>query len=137
MMLRQRGLEQASAPASHPAISKDRWHSPRRNGLIGGMADEIQTVIPHLKFGTPECSGFLFGRIGLDIAVIACNACGKIVRSVAAGDLQRTLHEMELQLEVATALCRHCRAVSLFPGFSRVEVFVCQTCGRTTLNQPF
>jgi ribosomal protein S27E len=94
------------------------------------MTDDIQTVIPHSKFGTPECSGCLFARIGLESAVIACNECGKIVRRVAAGDLQRTLNELELQLEVATALCRHCRAVNLFPGFSRVEAFVCQTCGK-------
>jgi hypothetical protein len=76
-------------------------------------------------------------RISLDYAVIACNECGKIMRRVAAGDLQRTLNEMELQLEVTTALCRHYRAISLFPGLSRVEVFVFQTCGRATLNQPF
>ncbi len=94
------------------------------------MTDEIQTVIPHSEFGTPECSGCLFARIGLDSAVIACNECGKIVQRVALGDLQRTLREMELQLEVATALCRHCRAVNLFPGLSRVEAFVCKECGR-------
>jgi ribosomal protein S27E len=94
------------------------------------MTDEIHTVIPHSNFGTPECSGCLFARIGLDTAVIACDGCGKIVRRVAAGDLQRTLDEMELQLEVATALCRHCRAVNLFPGLSRVAAFVCQACGK-------
>lgn len=94
------------------------------------MTEEIQTVIPHSEFGMPECSGCLFGRISLDIAVIACNGCGRIVRKVAASNLQRTLNEMELQLEVATALCRHCRAVNLFPGLSRVEAFVCQTCGK-------
>jgi hypothetical protein len=49
---------------------------------------------------------------------------------VAVGDLRRTLDEMEVQLEVATALCQQCRSVNLFPGLSRVEAFVCQTCGK-------
>jgi hypothetical protein len=47
-----------------------------------------------------------------------------------ASDLQRTIDERELQLDLAIGLCSHCGAVNLLPGFSRVEAFVCQTCGK-------
>jgi hypothetical protein len=33
-------------------------------------------------------------------AVIVCNECRAVVRTVAIGDLRRTLHEMELTLDL-------------------------------------
>ena len=51
-------------------------------------------------------------------------------REVPPGALRRALDEMECQLEVAAGLCWYCRSVNLFPGFSRVEAFVCQMCGK-------
>jgi hypothetical protein len=54
----------------------------------------------------------------------------RIVRRVPTGDLQRVLDEMELQLEVATALCQHCGSINLFPGVSQIEAFVCRKCGK-------
>ena len=49
---------------------------------------------------------------------------------------RRTLDEFELELEIATALCRHCRSVNLIPGLSGVGVFVCNTCGKPSSNSP-
>ena len=37
----------------------------------------------------------------------------------AARDLQRTLKEMEIRGDVASAICPHCGAVHLAPGFSQ------------------
>ena len=67
---------------------------------------------------------------------IICNKCREIIRRIPPGDIQRVMDEMELELEVASALCHHCGAVSLFPGFSRVEAFVCSECGKlhTTIS---
>jgi hypothetical protein len=94
------------------------------------LPEDIHTIIPHADFGASDCCGCLFGRIAGDRGVIVCNECGKIVQKVLAEDLQRTLDGLELMLEIATAMCRYCRAVNLIPGFSRVEAFVCRECGK-------
>ena len=83
-----------------------------------------------MDFGASDCRGCLTGRIIGDRGEIFCNECGEVVRSTPAGELQRALDEMNLGLDLATGLCKHCGAVNLFPGFSRVEAFVCQTCGK-------
>jgi hypothetical protein len=93
---------------------------------------EIQTTIPHSDFGDPECWGCLNGKIRGDIAVIECNECSAIVRTVPAPDLEKVLHDMELTLDIASATCVHCGAVHLRPGFSRLLAFTCDTCGRVT-----
>lgn len=88
----------------------------------------IPTLIPHAKFGAPQCRGYLYGRTVMKTAGIVCNKCLEIIRLVRPGNLQRLMDEMELQLEVASALCHHCGAASLFPGFSHVDAFVCREC---------
>jgi len=93
---------------------------------------EIPTTIPHSEFGDPECWGCLNGIIRGDIAVIECNECGAIIRTVAASELERALHEMELTLDIASAACVHCGAVHLRPGFSRLLAFTCEECGKVT-----
>ena len=94
------------------------------------MLEDIPTPIPHMDFGAPDCCGCLTGRIVGDRGEIFCNECAEVVRAVPAVDLQRTIDERELQLDLAIGLCSHCGAVNLLPGFSRVEAFVCQTCGK-------
>lgn len=91
----------------------------------------IGTAIPHADFDDPECCGCLKGLIrDKDRAEIVCNECGAVVRVVPFADLQRTLDEMELSLEVASEICPHCQSVNLFPGFSRMLAFICQECGK-------
>jgi hypothetical protein len=65
-----------------------------------------------------------------DQADIVSNECLSIVRTVPAADLQRTLDEMELSLDVATEICPHCQAANLFPGFSKMLAFTCESCGQ-------
>jgi hypothetical protein len=93
---------------------------------------EIPTTIPHSDFGDPECWGCLNGIIRGDIALIECNECGVVIRTVAAADLEKTLREMELSLDIASAACAHCGAVHLSPGFSRLLAFTCDECGGVT-----
>jgi hypothetical protein len=73
--------------------------------------------------------GCLNGVARGDQADIVCNECGTVVRTVPAGDLQRTFDEMELTLETASEMCPHCGKVNLFPGFSRIQTYICCECG--------
>ena len=59
----------------------------------------VGTTLPHSDFGDPDCCGCLNGIVHGDHADIVCNECGAVVRTVPAGDLERTLDEMELTLE--------------------------------------
>ena len=87
--------------------------------------DEIVgTTISHSDFGDPECCGCLNGIIERDRADIVCNECGAIVATVATGALRRTLDQMELTLDVATAICPHCGAVHMSSGLSKLIAFV-------------
>jgi hypothetical protein len=95
-----------------------------------GYEGVVGTFLPHADFGDPECCGCLNGVIRADHADIVCNDCGAVVRTVPLNDLEKTLNEMELKLDLATAKCPHCQSVNLFPGFSRMLAFVCQTCGK-------
>ena len=94
------------------------------------MADNgIRTTLPHSSFGNPDCCGCLNGFMRGDQADIVCNECNAVIRAVPAADLQRTLDEMELTLDVASAKCPHCGAVHLSPGFSALRAFTCRQCG--------
>jgi hypothetical protein len=65
-------------------------------------------INPHSDFGDADCCGCLFGVAQGDLAEIVCNECRVVVRTVPASHLQRTLDEMELEGEVASAVCPHC-----------------------------
>ena len=84
----------------------------------------------HADFGNPDCCGYIFPVNRSEEADIACNECGAILRTVRLADVRRTLDEMESQLPVASAICQHCGAVNLFPGFSRMMAFTCHECGK-------
>src|SRR5262245_38426481 len=71
----------------------------------------IETTLPHLDFGDPECCGCLVGAVAGDPAGIVCNECSAVVRTVPAADLQQTLTEMELTLDVCTGMCPYCKSV--------------------------
>jgi hypothetical protein len=108
------------------ASTELEWHpQPPGNERV------IETVLPHSAFGDPECCGCLCGIIENDQAEIFCNECEEVIRTVPASELRNTLDHMELALDVATAICPHCRAVHLFPGFTRVGAFVCRECGKS------
>ena len=80
-------------------------------------------------FGAPDCGGCLVANVRGDQAEITCNECGTILRTVAVRDLQRTLAEMELSLEMCSAICPHCGKVNVFPGFAKMAAYECWECG--------
>jgi hypothetical protein len=103
---------------------------------LGMNPDEvIGTTIPHADFGKPDCCGCLVGIIRGEEAEIVCNECAAVIRTVPAAELQQTLTEMELTLDCSSALCPHCGAANLFPGFSRMIAFTCRECGRACYVQ--
>jgi ribosomal protein S27E len=79
----------------------------------------VATVLPHSDFGDAKCCGCLNGVIQGDQALIVCNECGTIVKTVPASELQRTFDQMEPAL--ASAICPHCRPVHLNRGFSEMD----------------
>ena len=102
--------------------------------LQRGREDIIGTTLPHADFGDPECCGCLNGIIfSAERADITCNECNAVVQSVPLKDLQRTLDEMELTLDVCTEMCPHCGGVNIFPGFSKMTAFTCQECGESVV----
>jgi hypothetical protein len=101
-----------------------------RDNQMVSAERERGPIIPHADFGDPECCGCLLGMFRGDQAEIRCNECDAIIRTVPAPDLERTLTEMELNGDIASAICPHCGAVHLAPGFSRLIAFLCDKCGR-------
>jgi predicted RNA-binding Zn-ribbon protein involved in translation (DUF1610 family) len=89
----------------------------------------LSTTIPHADFGAPSCCGCLVAVVRDDLAVISCNECGAVVRTIPASDLQHTLDDMESKLDPAIAICQHCGAVIHQPV--RLIAFVCDWCGKT------
>src|SRR5262249_41916451 len=77
---------------------------PTCNG--SGYEGPVGTALPHADFGDPECCGCLCGTIREQQADIVCNECRTVVRTVPVADLQRTLDEMELTLDVCTRYVR-------------------------------
>ena len=90
-------------------------------------------IIPHADFGDHKCCGCLLRLVREDEAEIRCNECGALICTVPTLDLQRTLTDMELRGDVASAICPHCGAIHLSPGFSQLIAFVCDECGNAVL----
>src|SRR5437868_7696886 len=87
------------------------------------------TTLPHSSFGDPDCCGSLNAILRGDQADIVCNECDCVVRTFPSAELRQTVTEMELTLDVSSAVCPHCGAVKLLPGFSKVLAFTCERCG--------
>jgi hypothetical protein len=71
----------------------------------------ISATIPYSDFGEPSCCGCLVSEVHGNVALISCNECGAVVRSVSTTELQHALDEMESTLDLAIVICRHCGAV--------------------------
>jgi hypothetical protein len=97
--------------------------------IVHAMPEEISTIVPHADFGAHDCCGCLVGTASGETAEIVCNECGEVIACVPPENLRKVLNDMEAQLDLAIALCKHCGAVNLLPGFIRVGAFVCNKCG--------
>jgi hypothetical protein len=97
--------------------------------LVAMEEQELRTTIAHSDFGRPDCCGCLCAIVRGDQADVVCNECNTVVRTVPAVKLRQTLDEMELTLELSSAVCPYCGSVNVFPGFSQIVAFVCRECG--------
>jgi hypothetical protein len=56
------------------------------------------------------------------------NDCGAVIQVLPDADhAQAALVEMASS-EICTAICPHCGDLNVFPGFSVIDAFVCQSC---------
>ena len=108
-----------------------RMHTSQGCGEVEalGVGSSVQRFRTS-SFRAADCCGCLNGILEGDQARTECNECYAVVRTVPSAALDQTLHEMELSLDLSSALCPHCGAVNMFPGFSKVFVFVCKECER-------
>ena len=103
-------------------------HCPVCKG--SGIEGIVGTFLPHADFGAADCCGCLTAVIRGDQADIVCNECGAVVRTVPVGAVQHVLTEMELTLDLCTEMCPYCGKVSVFSGYSRMDVYTCPECGK-------
>jgi hypothetical protein len=88
-------------------------------------------IIAHADVEDVDCCGCIWPDVQGDIVEIGCTECGKVVRTVPVGDLQRTYDEIELSLDsVATEMCPFCDKVNVFPGWSSMMAYTCRGCGK-------
>ena len=53
------------------------------------------------------------------------------IRPVSYGEeVNRTVDDIELSLEICTEMCPHCGNVNVFPGLEEMIAYTCQECGR-------
>src|ERR1044071_9714178 len=74
-----------------------------------GFEGVVGTTLPHSEFGDADCCGCLNGISRGEQADIVCNECDAVVRTVPAAELQQTLTEMELSLDMSTEMCPQLR----------------------------
>ncbi len=94
------------------------------------MNVDAETMLRHSAFGDSECSGSLRTSTQGDEAQLVCNECGAIVRTMPAADLNETLRDLELSMDVAGEICPNCTSVNLFLGSTQVSSFTCRSCGQ-------
>jgi hypothetical protein len=53
------------------------------------------------------------------------------IRAAPYGEeVNRTLDDMKLSLEICTEMCPHCGNVNIFPGVTEMIAYTCQECGQ-------
>jgi hypothetical protein len=61
----------------------------------------------------------------------ACNECGAVAATITREQLEAGYVPEELRFDgLTTALCPHCGAVRVFPGFRAIDAFICAECGQ-------
>ncbi|HEY6343214.1 MAG TPA: hypothetical protein VIY49_17090 [Bryobacteraceae bacterium] len=93
-------------------------------------ANDNYPIIPHEKAGA-DCGGCLVPRVSGEEVRLVCNECGAVAATITPEQLEAGYVLEELRFnEVTTAVCPHCGAVQVFPGFNVIDAFICSECGQ-------
>src|SRR5580658_930150 len=93
-------------------------------------AGDNYPIIPHESTGV-DCGGCLVPKLDGEQVRLVCNECGAVTATITWVQLEAGYVPEELRSEeVTTALCPHCGAVQMFPGFSVIDAFICSECGQ-------
>jgi hypothetical protein len=84
-------------------------------------------IVPHEVATGADCGGCLMVVAHGGVADLVCNSCGAVVDTVPIDRAGSRLMELA-SAEMCSALCPHCGAINVFPGFTVIEAFVCQEC---------
>jgi phage FluMu protein Com len=90
----------------------------------------VDVVVPHEIVAKVECCGCLVAMRSGDNAEIRCNECDALIDTVSLIDLQATMTKLAMPMwgEVMSERCPHCGALNVFPGFSRMDAYICKGC---------
>jgi hypothetical protein len=80
---------------------------------------EVATTLPDSSFGDSDCCGCLAFFAEIKRTLCATSVIF-VVRTVPSTELRQTLTEMQVTLDLASAVCSHCGTVKLIPGFSKI-----------------
>jgi hypothetical protein len=93
-------------------------------------AGDNYPIVPHENAGV-DCDGCLVPRVTAEEVQLVCNECGAVAASISREQLEAGYVPDGLHFDkVTTALCPHCGAVQMFPGFSSIDAFICSEYGQ-------
>ena len=85
-------------------------------------------LVPHADHGDPECPGLILPEVNGNTALLTCNDCGAVIRTVPASEAEQTLAQMASG-EICSATCPICGELNIFQGFSAMLAYTCRHCG--------
>jgi hypothetical protein len=112
------------------AAKRTSYEGKKRRQNGHGREGTLQGQASHYQLRSSLRDGQSVRIIEGDQARIMCNERGQVVRAMPAAEPAQALHELELSLELTSAVCPHCGALNLFPGFSQILAFACEECGQ-------
>jgi len=88
-------------------------------------------VVAHATVSEAECWGCIVAVVEGTTVELRCKECGAV-----AGVIEFDLLKGLLKLDSATVVCPHCHRLNAFPGFTDVQVYVCNNCGQGVEPEP-
>jgi uncharacterized Zn-finger protein len=90
-----------------------------------GALNRALPIVPHDLAGT-DCCGCIVARDKQDSIELVCSECNAIV-----GTIHPQVFVRLVKLEAARPVCPYCDQVNVFPGYTRMLLYIYQHCGRS------
>ena len=94
-----------------------------------GEDEREYLIVPYKVAPGADCDGRLIVEEHGDMDDLKCNSCGAVIDTVPIDRAGLRLMELASD-EICSARCPHCGATNVFRGFTVIEAFVCQECGK-------